>query len=235
MRCSPRPAADSGVGYRWRKASAILRSTARSAPGGVRERRQRPQLVVAQPQVLSDHLGVAGVGLGACDDLALAPGLDGACADRDHRVAGLQQPVDQPAVGAFERHRQPGQSAEPAQAGNEVVEPGCRVGTRKARTVVPVWSSTQTAGSVDAQSIPTNISTTSWKLAGQLGEEESAGWSLTGARGACLDCRSAGPQEAGARRCLAGLKARPTLAGAPALTEPYTKTSGSLRPSKVDQ
>jgi hypothetical protein len=43
-------------------------------------------------------------------------------------MAGFQQPVDQPAVGAFERHGQPGRRAEPAQAGNEVVEPGGRVG-----------------------------------------------------------------------------------------------------------
>jgi hypothetical protein len=70
--------------------------------------------MVAQPQVLGDHLGVAGVGLGARDDLALAPGLDGVGADRDHRVTGLQQPVDQPAVGAFERDRQPGRRTQPA-------------------------------------------------------------------------------------------------------------------------
>jgi hypothetical protein len=84
-------------------------------------------LVVAQPQVLGDHLGVAGVGLGARDDLALAPGLDGVGADWDYRMASLQQPVDQPAVGAFERHGQPGRRAEPAQTGDQVVEPGCRV------------------------------------------------------------------------------------------------------------
>jgi hypothetical protein len=54
-------------------------------------------------RLLGDYLGVAGVGLGARDDLALAPGLDGVGADRDHRMAGLQQPVDQPAVGAFDR------------------------------------------------------------------------------------------------------------------------------------
>jgi hypothetical protein len=84
--------------------------------------------VVAQPQVLGDHRGVAGVGLGARDDLALAPGLDGVGPDRHHRMAGLQQPVDQPAVGAFQRHGQLGRRVEPAEAGDEVVEPGGRVG-----------------------------------------------------------------------------------------------------------
>jgi hypothetical protein len=79
-------------------------------------------------RLLGDHLGVAGVGVGARDDLALAPGLDGVGADRDYRMAGLQQPVDQPAVGAFERHGQPGRRAEPAQTGDQVVEPGGRVG-----------------------------------------------------------------------------------------------------------
>jgi hypothetical protein len=43
-------------------------------------------------------------------------------------MAGLQQPVDQPAVGAFDCHGQPGRRAEPAQARDEVIEPGCRVG-----------------------------------------------------------------------------------------------------------
>jgi dihydrofolate reductase len=138
-------------------------------------------------------------------------------------VTGFRQPVDQPAVGAFDRNWQPCWSTEPAQAGNEVVEPGGRVGMRKVRTVLPVWSSTQTACSVDAQSIPTNMSTTSWKLTGHLGEEDSAGWSLTGARGACLYCRlqALGRLERGG--VLLALEGRPTLAVAPALTEPYNK------------
>jgi hypothetical protein len=84
---------------RWRTSSPRARTTARSArvasENGVSVRswwwRSR--------RLLGDLLGVAGVGLGARDDLALAPGLDGACADRDHRVAGFQQP----AVGAFDR------------------------------------------------------------------------------------------------------------------------------------
>jgi hypothetical protein len=164
MRCSPRPAADSGVGYRSRNASAISRSTSGKtalAPGQKASRVAGCWLMVAtrwrtssprarttarsarvaaengvsvrswwwrRRRLLGDHLGVAGVGGGARDDLALAPGLDGACADRDHRMAGFQQPVDQPAVGAFQRHGQPGRRAEPAQAGDEVVEPGGRVG-----------------------------------------------------------------------------------------------------------
>jgi hypothetical protein len=124
--------------------------------------------VVAQPQVLGDHLSVASVGLGARDDLALAPGLDGVGADRDHRVAGLQQPVDQPAVGAFDRHGQPGWSTEPAQAGDEVVEPGGRVGDAEGADCL--------AGLVEhADGVfgrrPVDSDEhehTSWKLAGQL-------------------------------------------------------------------
>src|SRR5512132_4701625 len=164
MRCSPRPAADSGVGYRSRKASAISRSTSGKmalAPGQKASRVAVSWLMAAtrwrtssprarttarsarvasengvsarswwwrSRRLLGDHLGVAGVGLGARDDLALAPGLDGVGADRDHRVAGFQQPVDQPAVGAFDRDRQPCRSTEPAQTGHKVVEPGGRVG-----------------------------------------------------------------------------------------------------------
>src|SRR5829696_1286169 len=110
--------------------------------------------------------------------------------------------------------------------------PAAEWGMRKARTVLPVWSSTQTACSVDAQSIPTNMRTTSWKLAGPVGEEDSAGWSLTGARSACLYCRSEAlgrPKRGGV---LLALEGRPTLAGAPALTEPYNQDLSSLRPSK---
>src|SRR5512132_3670930 len=101
--------------------------------------------------------------------------------------------------------------------------PAAEWGMPKARMVLPVWSSTQTAWSVDAQSIPTNMSTTSWKLAGPVGEEDSAGWSLTGARSACLYCRleALGRLERGG--VLLALQGRPTLAGAPALTEPYNK------------
>ena len=54
----------------------------------------------AQPQVLRDHRGVAGVGLGAGQHLALAPGLDRVRADRHDRVPGLEQQVDQPPVRA---------------------------------------------------------------------------------------------------------------------------------------
>jgi hypothetical protein len=106
---------------------------------------------------------------------------------------------------------------------------------RKARTVLPVWSSTQTACSVDAQSIPTNMSTTSWKLAGHVGEEDSAGWSLTGARGACLYCRSEALGRLERGGVLLALEGRPTLAGAPALTEPYNEDLSSLRPARVHQ
>src|SRR6266508_3169493 len=101
--------------------------------------------------------------------------------------------------------------------------PAAEWGIRKAPTVLPVWSSTQTACSVDAQSIPTNMSTTSWRLAGHLGEEDSAEWSLTGALGACLYCRSEVLERLERDGVLLALKKRPTLAGAPALTEPYNK------------
>jgi hypothetical protein len=88
-----------------------------------RERLQDPQPVVAQAQVLGDHGGVAGVVLGARQHLGVAPGLDGVGLDRHDRVAGFQQPVDQPTVGAFDRHRQRGRFAEPSQSGHQLVEP----------------------------------------------------------------------------------------------------------------
>src|SRR5215217_4780567 len=137
------------------------------------------------------------------------------------RPSGRSSATGSPA-GAPSRRRRATRSSNPA----------AEWGMRKARTVLPVWSSTQTACSVDAQSIPTNMSLTSWKLAGQLGEEDSAGWSLTGARSACLYCRSEAlgrPERGGV---LLALEGRPTLAGAPALTEPFNEDLSSLRPSK---
>ena len=82
-----------------------------------RERLQDPQAMGAQPQVLGDQGGVAGVVLGARQHLGVAPGLDGVGLDRHDRVAGFQQPVDQPPVGAFDGHRQPGRLAVAAPGG----------------------------------------------------------------------------------------------------------------------
>src|SRR5512132_3494504 len=259
MRCSPRPAADSGVGYRSRKASAISRWRSGKmalAPGQKASRVAVSWLMAAtrwrtssprarttarsarvasengvsvrswwgrSRRLLGDHLGVAGVGLGARDDLALAPGLDGVGADRDHRVAGFQQPVDQPAVGAFDRHWSPGRRTEPAQAGDEVVEPGCRVGDAEGadRLAGLVEHADGVFGRrpVDADEHEHNL----LEAGGTVGEEDSAGWSLTGARGACLYCRSEALGRLERGGVLLALQGRPTLAGAPALTEPYNE------------
>jgi hypothetical protein len=43
--------------------------------------------VLAQPQVLGDNQGIAGVALGTRRHLALTPGLDGVRLDRHDRVA----------------------------------------------------------------------------------------------------------------------------------------------------
>jgi hypothetical protein len=96
--------------------------------GGVRERAQHAQLVAAQPQVVGDHRGVAGIGLGPGDHLGVAPGLDRVGMDWHHGVAGLQQPVDQAAVGPFDGDGELAGFAEPAQAADQVVESGCGVG-----------------------------------------------------------------------------------------------------------
>ena len=82
------------------------------------------KLVLAQPQVLGDHQGVAGVALGPGQHLAVAPGLDRVRLDRDHRVAGLQQRVDQPPAGALDRDWHPGGLAEGGQPPDQGGEPG---------------------------------------------------------------------------------------------------------------
>ena len=63
------------------------------------------QLVRPQPQVLGDHGGVPGVGLGAREHLAVAPGLDRVRLDRHDRVPGFQQQVHQAAVRPLDRDR----------------------------------------------------------------------------------------------------------------------------------
>jgi len=94
----------------------------------VAERDGDAQLVLAQPQVFGDHQCVDGVGLGAGDDLAVAPGLDRVRADRDHLVAGLEPGVDQPAVGSLDAHRHVGAVAEFAEPADQVGEPVGGVG-----------------------------------------------------------------------------------------------------------
>ena len=93
------------------------------------ERGRWAEPVAAQPQILGDHRGVAGVGLGAGEHLALTPGLDRVGADRDHRMPGLEQRVDEPPVWAFDGHR--GVSpivGEPAETTQQVSEPVRGVG-----------------------------------------------------------------------------------------------------------
>jgi hypothetical protein len=91
--------------------------------GLVAERDGDAQLVLTQPQVLSDHQGVAGVGLGAGDDLSVAPGLDRVGADRHDRVTGFEQGVDEPAVGSLDPDRDVGAVTELAEPADQVGEP----------------------------------------------------------------------------------------------------------------
>ncbi len=59
----------------------------------------------AQPQVLGDDLSVTGIALGAGEHLAVPPLLDRVWLDRDDRVPGLQQRVDEAAVRPFDADR----------------------------------------------------------------------------------------------------------------------------------
>ena len=81
------------------------------------------QLVRAQPQVLGDHRGVPGVGLGPGQHLALPPGLDRVRADRHHRVPGFQQQVHQAAVRPLDRDRQAAGLPVPGQAADQRGDP----------------------------------------------------------------------------------------------------------------
>ena len=85
--------------------SSRVRTTVRSALVSPEYGAAGAQPVRAQPQVLGDDRGVAGVGLRAGEHLAVAPGLDRVRADRHDRVPGLEQRVDQPSVRALDRDR----------------------------------------------------------------------------------------------------------------------------------
>src|SRR5918994_7613282 len=220
------------VATRWRTSSPRARTAARSARvagengASTRSRWRRSRrysaITVASPasDLAPETTSPSRQALMALDRTGTT-GWPASSSRSTSRPSGRSIATGSPA-GAPSRRRRATRSSNPA----------AEWGMRKARAVLPVWSSTQTACSVDAQSIPTNMSTTSWKLAGHWGEEDSAGWSLTGARSACLYCRSEAlgrPERGGV---LLALEGRPTLAGAPALTEPYNEDLSSLRPSK---
>ena len=78
-----------------------------------------PQPMRAQPQILRDHQGVAGVGLRPGHHLTLAPGLDRVRGDRHHRMPGLEQQVHQPAVRSFDPDLDIERVAEPGQLGDQ--------------------------------------------------------------------------------------------------------------------
>ena len=78
--------------------SSRVRTTVPQRFGLGRERGGWAQPVGTQPETLGDHRGVAGVGPGAGQHLAVAPGLDRVRADRNQRVAMLEQRVDQASV-----------------------------------------------------------------------------------------------------------------------------------------
>jgi hypothetical protein len=88
--------------------------------GLVAEGLQDPQPVGPQAQVLGDQLGVTGVRLGPRQDLAVSPRLDRVRLHRGDGVARLQQRVDEPAIGPFDRH---GHAHRCAQLGQPLGEP----------------------------------------------------------------------------------------------------------------
>jgi hypothetical protein len=66
------------------------------------------------------------------------PGLDGAWLDGHDRVAGLQRPVDQAAVGPLDCHWQRGRVVQPAEPGHSRVNPSAVWATWKAVVLRPV-------------------------------------------------------------------------------------------------
>jgi len=86
-------------------------------------RRCDPQSVRAQPQVLGDDLSVTSIALGAGQHLAVAPLLDRVGLDRDDRVPGLEQRVDEAAVWPFDADRNLGRVAEGSQSVVQLPEP----------------------------------------------------------------------------------------------------------------
>ncbi|HEY2076260.1 MAG TPA: hypothetical protein VGH53_07975 [Streptosporangiaceae bacterium] len=92
-------------------------------PGLAGVRHRGGQLVVAQPQVLGDHGGVPGVGLGSRQHLPVPPGLDRVRLDRHHRVPGFQQQVHQPPVRPLDGDGQVTRVTEPGRAADQRGDP----------------------------------------------------------------------------------------------------------------
>jgi len=78
--------------------------------GGVGEWLQDPQLGVADPQVIGDHVCISGVGLGAGDDLGLPPDLDGVGLDRPTplHVAGMTVSINATSITSTTNRTRPG-------------------------------------------------------------------------------------------------------------------------------
>ena len=85
-------------------------------------RLQPAQPVAVGTQVVRELVAIARIGLGAGGTPAGPGGMECPRVDRDHRVAGGEQPVDNQAVGAFDRHGQVSRAAVAGQAGQHRVQ-----------------------------------------------------------------------------------------------------------------
>ena len=114
-------------------------------PGLVGVGRGDPQFVRAQPQVIGDHRGVAGVGLGARQHFALPPGLDRVRLDRHDRVPGLQQQVHQAAVRPLDGDRHTEAAPNRASRRSSTAIPAAEWTIVNSAAILPAASSTHTA------------------------------------------------------------------------------------------
>ncbi len=184
-------------------------------PGLVTEGLQDPQVTQTQPQVLGDDLGVTGIRLGSRGHLGLPPCLDGPARHGHHPMPGFEQPVDQSAVGALDRHRHLPGNAQRHQPCHQLGEPVLGVSDHEGGDLCAVrvddTDSVLLGGPVDPHEFHRGrqfqlchsalLSSVSGRV---LDERVPAGRSLTGALRRFPLLPVSGPRESGGRQCHRG-------------------------------
>jgi hypothetical protein len=138
---------------------------------------------------------------------------------RHRRMAGLQQPVHQAAIGSFGRHRHLGRIAVASQTCGEPIKALRAVGDGERSTTRPSSSRTHTACSSDAQSIRASMSSP-WSCGSTTSmKRTSPGRSLIGALRRAPVLPVIRPRRTGGGGVIVALEGQPSPAVTPTLIE----------------
>jgi len=131
------------VGERGALGDEIVAAAHERAQGSdiVGGRHERSEAMPVGTQDVGEHIGIAGIGLAAGGAVARAAGFDDVRMDRDHRMTGFDQRVDEQAGGPLDGNGQFGRRRELAQGRQQRGEAG--------RVVADLLARDDLAGAVD--------------------------------------------------------------------------------------